>query len=684
MNQLEIEAVLNELLIKAESDLEKVFARRLRTILFSVSEMYRKYEKDGELSFTDLNKHNRFQKEMKMIADALSEDYSHIIKQMQATFEQQYIAKYLMMAYLLEMALSDDEEDEGFSLSALALPIKNILLAAIKKLALPLLLGSYRKATAQKVGAEIVKGISDGESYTVIAKRIEKILIAEKGKEAPSLSEIVKMLQNPSAKLVLPKEMEQHRDNIVKQLNIEIAQGLAEGQDSPAIAEQIVTQINSKPIKDGTDMGFDIPSLPTIKEALRNPIEFLTLPKIMEQHRNDIVRKINIEIAQGLIAGEGYATIAKRIEKQVGFASKKARLVARTEAGRSRSIAAEKVREEASKHAKLTPVWASMLDHRVRMTHRKLDGQEADKDGLFHHKSNKTKAPRLWVGPDSAALSIQCRCVLIMKVNGKLPEYRRERDYMDDKYQQKLADKIDEHMADSSTYVQALKKAQKEVTPPSRVIPYVSYDEWLKERTGEQERLDSSGEYGVNFDYVRSKAYREKVASDPQIGHIADRIVNASRKMLQHRNGTPFEDYYLLDKHEGKIVALSNKSREIKGVVYNKKVRDAFKSGKPGSYVSIHNHPSGYPPSLSDIAALDSKSKHNTVGLGIVAGHDGSMYWYTTAEKKFNKNDNVVYGGIVAKFVRLGYNEVKAQELALEEMSIRHGFKFGRVGDGDG
>lgn len=494
MNQLDIEAALNELLMKAESDLEKVFARRLRTILFSVSEMYRKYEKDGELSFTDLNKHNRFQKEMKMIADALSEDYSHIIKQMQGTFEQQYIAKYLMMAYLINMAMSDDEAD-GFNLATLALPIKNILLAAIKELALPLLLGSYEEATAQKVGAEIVKGIRGGESYAIIAKRIEKILIAEKGKEAPSSAEIEKMLQNPSAKLVLPKEMEQHRDSMVKWLNAEIAKGLVEGQDGATIAKTLEIQINSKPVKDGTDMGFDIPSLPTIKEALRNPIEFLTLSKIMEQHRNDIVRKINIEIAQGLIAGEGYATIAKRIERQVGFASKKARLVARTEAGRSRSIAAEKVREEASKYAKLTPVWASMLDHRVRMTHRKLDGQEADKDGMFHHKSNKTTAPRLWVGPDSAALSIQCRCVLIMKVNGKLPEYRRERDYMDDKYQQKLADKIDEHMDDGLTYVQALKKAQKEVTPPSRVIPYVTYDEWYRKTVSDVEQRKEYKEF---------------------------------------------------------------------------------------------------------------------------------------------------------------------------------------------
>lgn len=337
MNQFDIETALNELLMQAESDLEKVFAKRLQTILFSVSEMYRKHEKNGELSFTDLNKHNRFQKEMKLIADTLTKDYSHIVKVMQETVEQQYVTKYLMTAYLVEQSITPAPE-----------------------------------------------------------------------------------------------------------------------------------------------MGFDIPSLPTIKQALLNPIEFLTLPKILEQHRNDIVRKLNITIAQSLIAGEGYATMAKRIEREIGFSSKKARLVARTEAGRVRSVAGEEVAEQASQHVKMTAKWMSMLDTRVRQAHRELDGQNADKDGYFHYKSWKSKAPRLW---GIASMDIQCRCVKLWLVNGKIPEYRKERDYLDDKYQQKLADRIDQYMSnDGLTYLQSLKKAQREITPPSRKIPYVSYKEWLKSR----------------------------------------------------------------------------------------------------------------------------------------------------------------------------------------------------------
>lgn len=335
MNQLEIEEILDKLLAAAELSLQVVFAKRLKTILRQVALMYRKYEKNGELSFTELNKYNRFQKEMKLIGEMFTEDYKQVIKEIQDQSSNQFVSKYLMTAYIIEMG-----------------------------------------------------------------------------------------------------------------------------------------------VKDGTDMGFDIPSVGVINEALLNPIAELTLPKVFEQHRNEIVRKIKIELAQGMIAGEGYATMAKRIEKAVGFSQKKARLVARTEVGRARSIAAEKVMEKASEYADMGAIWMSMLDHRVREAHQELDGKKTDKKGYFHYKAWKAKAPRLW---GIASMDIQCRCVKLLLVNGLIPEYRRERDYMDDKYQQKLADKIDKYMAnDGLTYKQALKKAQKEIQPPSRVIPFISYDEWYK------------------------------------------------------------------------------------------------------------------------------------------------------------------------------------------------------------
>jgi SPP1 gp7 family putative phage head morphogenesis protein len=192
-------------------------------------------------------------------------------------------------------------------------------------------------------------------------------------------------------------------------------------------------------------MGFTVPSTKLIKAAIRNPIPKLTLPEIMKAHRNQIVNDINIQLTQGLLAGEDYSRMAKRITKVVDFSRAKARRVARTEAGRVRSEARLAAGEQAEKHANLTKVWLSSLDERTRLSHRKLDSQEADKDGYFHYQGLKAKAPLLWHRAD---LDINCRCTIIYKVNNELPAVRRSRN------------------ADGK----------------NEVIPFQSYEEWLKNK----------------------------------------------------------------------------------------------------------------------------------------------------------------------------------------------------------
>ncbi|EST12187.1 hypothetical protein [Sporolactobacillus laevolacticus] len=116
----------------------------------------------------------------------------------------------------------------------------------------------------------------------------------------------------------------------------------------------------------------------------------------------------------------------------------------------------------------------------TRPNHRKLDGQEADKDGYFHIHGLKAKWPHLFGVTNE---DCQCRCVKIFKVNGQLPDTRRARDYQDAAYQQKLANRIGiQLMADGMTEKQAEKQAKKETSAPSVTIPFQSYDEWIGDK----------------------------------------------------------------------------------------------------------------------------------------------------------------------------------------------------------
>lgn len=218
-------------------------------------------------------------------------------------------------------------------------------------------------------------------------------------------------------------------------------------------------------------------------------------------------------------------------------------------------------------------------------------------------------------------------------------------------------------------------------TGKGKLIKSMSFDEWKDMINREHEEKLSAGTYGADLKYVRSKFFEEKISSDERLSRISPEIAKVSRRMLQHRNGTPYEDYYLLDMEPSKTIALSNKATKTKGVVYNNQVKELFKSGTENQYISLHNHPSGYPPSLSDIATLSLKSKNDSVGMGLTVGHDGSIYWYTKASKRLTSNANLLYGKQIKKYVKLGYDEVTSQELALLDYSNKYNFKFGKVGE---
>ena len=220
-------------------------------------------------------------------------------------------------------------------------------------------------------------------------------------------------------------------------------------------------------------------------------------------------------------------------------------------------------------------------------------------------------------------------------------------------------------------------------TGKDKLVKNVSFNEWKRSIFAERERAASAGNFGANLEYVRSLRFEDKLHRDPRTAKISDSVAAVARHMLQHRNGTPFEDYYLLDAGTGATIAISNKATVNKGVVYNSQIKQAFKSGNEGQYVSIHNHPSGFPPSLSDVATLALKSKENTVGMGLTVGHDGSVYWYTKPAERLPFNANLTYGKRIQKYVRMGYNEVKSQELALMDFADEYDFKFGKVGNND-
>ena len=234
---------------------------------------------------------------------------------------------------------------------------------------------------------------------------------------------------------------------------------------------------------------------------------------------------------------------------------------------------------------------------------------------------------------------------------------------------------------EDADYSKLERRARNPETGKVEFVPAdMTYKEWYDKYVAEPRERELSGrQFGANLDYVRSDKFVDKLKNHPKTSHISEPIARVSRQMLQHRNGTPFEDYYLLNADTGKVIALSNKARKRKGVVYNEQVRNAFKENPEQSLVSIHNHPSGYPPSLSDFASLQQRSKNNTVKYGLTIGHDGSVYWYSKPNKRIHKKANQEYENLIEKMIKLGYTEVKAQEKTLALFAEKYDFTFERI-----
>lgn len=230
-----------------------------------------------------------------------------------------------------------------------------------------------------------------------------------------------------------------------------------------------------------TPMFYTIPSVATINVAIENPINELKLDNILTDQRNDLLRNMRLEIAQGIQAGESYGQIAKRIEHlfkgQRGNPISRAMTTARTEAGRVQTESRLESMEHARKYADIGKAWDATLDEDTRSTHRQLDGQKADDDGYFHYKGRKALGPHLW---GVASMDINCRCAVVGLVNGEYPELRRSRSYDDPDYQRNLARLIDKYMSEGMTEKQATRKAKKQIKPPNLVIPYRTYGEWYK------------------------------------------------------------------------------------------------------------------------------------------------------------------------------------------------------------
>jgi proteasome lid subunit RPN8/RPN11 len=117
--------------------------------------------------------------------------------------------------------------------------------------------------------------------------------------------------------------------------------------------------------------------------------------------------------------------------------------------------------------------------------------------------------------------------------------------------------------------------------------------------------------------------------------------------MLNHRNGTKFEDLTFIDTVTGKHLTRDDYDVENE-VIPSRRMRSMVTNNDPYTVIAVHNHPGSSVPSIADIeSAYRHKYKY-----GVVACHNGTVMKYEV----LGEYNEVIVGILLDKANKNLYN----------------------------
>lgn len=147
----------------------------------------------------------------------------------------------------------------------------------------------------------------------------------------------------------------------------------------------------------------------------------------------------------------------------------------------------------------------------------------------------------------------------------------------------------------------------------------------------EKAKTSGKGKHPLNVQAINTKEYTEKFSGIGK-SHVVDTCVkNEAISIMNHRDGTSFEDLAYIDNRTGARKFIINDSDTPYGVAHSQEC-DKFLKNYDGGLIALHNHPGGSRPSYSDIRlaiGYDYKTEkivYKSIEKSVIAGHNGKVY----------------------------------------------------------
>lgn len=205
-------------------------------------------------------------------------------------------------------------------------------------------------------------------------------------------------------------------------------------------------------------------------------------------------------------------------------------------------------------------------------------------------------------------------------------------------------------------------------------VDWQSYEEWLGKLEQNQEvkitKKDVNNDYSVYRTLVNSKEYHNKFEGLPLNKSTKENLYIESKRILEHRDGTYYEDLVVLDFRTGKEIVSNRSTNNDLRTGLSRKDYDKVVTHN-GDIILLHNHPGGGRPSIADILTA---FKQKNVKASIVVGHDGSVSIITNINRKVDIEK--IYNEYYNKYKQLGYEGQHAKLKATDDIYNLNVFKY--------
>lgn len=194
-----------------------------------------------------------------------------------------------------------------------------------------------------------------------------------------------------------------------------------------------------------------------------------------------------------------------------------------------------------------------------------------------------------------------------------------------------------------------------------------------KERNNEKSTTFLVGSPKINMEYINSDEYKRKFQKITDDAALNQTIYKYSKAAVIHQSGSFREDLTIVSL-DGKYIETTSSQTPYE-TMYTPELKRKIADSPPYSLVAIHNHGTNVPPSGADLVSAGEKR----YAFGIVACHDGSVYYYSCKKARPFLPD--LMDKTVDKYRRSPYNkdEISAYKCALDQMAKDYGIEWREI-----